>query len=340
MIPAIFGLSGRVLTEDERRFFSDVQPAGFILFARNVDAPRQVQDLVESLRACVGWRCPVLVDQEGGRVQRLRPPHWRAYPPVGRYAQAAAQGRDNAARAVHLHARLIADDLIRLGVDVNCAPLLDRPVDGADAIIGDRAFGQDIDHIITLARILIDAMAEAGVQAVIKHIPGHGRATVDSHKALPVVDASAETLEAWDLPPFRAFADTAYAMTAHVAYPAWDGDTPATLSRTIVSDIIRSAIGFTGLLMTDDLSMQALGGRMAARSEAALAAGCDLLLHCNGNMAEMQDIAASAGAAPLGMQDRINAASLAPAVLNPGERADLEDEFDALIRDHQEAICG
>jgi beta-N-acetylhexosaminidase len=295
---AVFGCSGLVLTEAERRFFERVDPLGFILFARNVGSPEQVRALVADLRALVGRSdAPVLIDQEGGRVQRLRPPHWRKAPAGAPFAKLAAGNPAGAVAALRLNYRLIGRELADLGIDVDCAPVLDVPVAGADDVIGDRALGAEPVQVAMLGRAVIDGLLDEGVLPVIKHIPGHGRAMVDSHHALPTVTASRADLESQDFPPFRALADAPWAMTAHVVYTAIDADQPATTSAKVIGEVIRGVIGFDGVLVSDDLSMKALGGAFDARARRALEAGCDVVLHCNGNMAEMEAVAA--GIAPL-----------------------------------------
>ena len=289
---AIFGCSGLTLTDAERRFFEAVNPQGFILFARNVESPEQVRALVKSLRETVGRAdAPVLIDQEGGRVQRLKPPHWRKAPPGEPFAKLAARDMAAAKEALRLNYRLIGRELADLGIDVDCAPVLDVPVPGAHDVIGDRAFGHTSDMVAELGRSVIDGLLDEGVLPVIKHIPGHGRSMVDSHMDLPVVEASRKDLEAQDFPPFQALADAPWAMTAHVVYKAIDANAPATTSSRVIGEIIRGIIGFQGVLISDDLSMKALGGRFEDRATASLDAGCDMVLHCNGDMAEMEAIA-------------------------------------------------
>ncbi len=293
----ILGCSGNELTAEERAFFRATDPLGFILFSRNCLYPGQIRRLIASLRDCVGRKdAPILIDQEGGRVARLKPPYWRATPPASRFVDIARRDPVLAHEAVWLNARLIADELYQLSITVDCAPVLDVPQQGADPIIGDRAYGDTPAMVSTLAAIACEGLLDGGILPVIKHIPGHGRATVDSHLALPVVDASREDLEQIDAAPFRALRHMPWAMTAHVIYTAFDADAPATLSSTVIGNVIRRDIGFDGLLISDDLSMRALSGRFAERTKAALAAGCDVVLHCNGEMAEMTDIAGAAGA--------------------------------------------
>ncbi len=286
----IFGCAGETLGAEERRFFADADPLGFILFGRNCREPRQVRDLVSALRDTVGRDdAPVLIDQEGGRVQRLGPLHWRRRDAWRGFGDMAAErGLDRAIEAARVAARDIAGELADLGIDVNCLPLLDVPAPRGHAVIGDRAFSSDPDIVAALGRAVCEGLLSEGVVPVIKHIPGHGRATVDSHLALPAVDAPAEALEA-DFAPFRALRDMPWAMTAHVVYTAFDADAPATASRTVVERAIRGSIGFEGLLVSDDLCMKALTGGFGARARAALDAGCDVVLHCNGDLDEMRE---------------------------------------------------
>jgi beta-N-acetylhexosaminidase len=325
-LAAIFGCAGPVLTAAERDFFRDADPLGFILFQRNVEDPGQVRALVAALRETVGREAPVLIDQEGGRVQRLRPPHWRAAPSAARLA-----ALPEAARAVWLNARLIAADLAALGIDVDCAPVLDVPVPGAHGIIGDRAYGSDPAVIAMLGRVAMRGLEAGGVLPVIKHVPGHGRARVDSHEACPVVDAPAGELESRDLVPFQALADAPFAMTAHVVYRAWDPEAPATLSAPVIEQVIRGLIGFHGTLLSDDLSMKALTGTLGERARRAIAAGCDVALHCNGDLREMSEIAGAIG--PLqGEALACVAASLARRrPPEPADRPTLMAELDSLL---------
>jgi beta-N-acetylhexosaminidase len=289
---AIFGCAGLELAPEERAFFREVRPWGFILFGRNIAGPEQVKRLVEALRETVDDpKAPVLIDQEGGRVARLKPPHWPERPPALRFAQLHESSPEAAREAAYLNARLIAHDLCALGINVDCLPVLDVPVEGADAIIGDRSYGSDPAVIIDLGRAVIEGMIEGGVLPVMKHIPGHGRATADSHLALPRVATSAEELSATDFVTFRSLNNCPLAMTAHVVYEAIDPQRPATTSPKVIRDVIRGEIGFDGLLMSDDLSMKALSGSLDHRAKASLFAGCDVVLHCNGSMAEMREIA-------------------------------------------------
>jgi beta-N-acetylhexosaminidase len=290
----IFGCSGPVLTDEERAFFADVRPWGFILFRRNVDTPDQVRALTADLRASIGNPdAPVLIDQEGGRVQRLGPPHWPKYPPGAAYLR-SANDPSTARELVRLGARLMAHDLKALGITVDCVPVMDVPVPGAHDIIGDRAYAQDPATVTQLGRAAAEGLLAGGVLPVIKHIPGHGRAFADSHKDLPVVHADFDTLDSWDFAPFKAMSDMPMAMTAHVVYDAVDPKRPATTSKKAIR-MIRDHLGFRGLLMTDDLSMQALSGSLTDRAEAALKAGCDVVLHCNGVMDEMKAVMKGVG---------------------------------------------
>ena len=284
----ILGCSGTTLTTEEAAFFRDVRPWGFILFKRNIDTPDAVRALTDALRETVGRAdAPVLIDQEGGRVQRMGPPHWPKYP-SGR--RVGALPLDLA----RLGARLMAHDLAEVGINVDCAPMLDVPVAGSDDIVGDRALGADPEAVTATGRAVAEGLLAGGVLPVIKHMPGHGRATCDSHLDLPVVEADRAHLAGSDFRPFRALADLPLGMSAHVVFTAIDPERPATLSPTVIREIVRGAIGFDGLLMTDDLSMHALQGPFRARAEAAFAAGIDVVLHCNGRMDEMRPVAEAA----------------------------------------------
>jgi beta-N-acetylhexosaminidase len=288
----ILGCAGLELEASERRFFRDLDPFGFILFARNIDNPDQVRSLVADLRDSVGrGDAPVLIDQEGGRVARLRPPHWKARPPARVFGAMHERDPDLAKRAIRLNYALIGMELATLGIDVDCAPVLDVPVPGAHDIIGDRACHETAEVIASLGAEVCEGLGQAGVMPVVKHIPGHGRALADSHLDLPRVDASAEDLAASDFLPFQKLSGAPWGMTAHIVYRALDADHPATLSPAVVGEHIRGRIGFDGLLLTDDLSMKALSGSFSDRASASLSAGCDVVLHCNGDMGEMQAVA-------------------------------------------------
>ena len=307
-LACILGCQGLSLTAEERAFFRSAGPWGFILFRRNVETPAQVRALVEQLRACVDRPdAPVLVDQEGGRVQRLGPPHWRRYPPGRAYAEAAGPDPLRQRELVRLGARLLAHDLTALGINVDCLPVLDVPQAGAHDVIGDRAYGAAVSTVAQLGRAAAEGLIAGGVLPVIKHMPGHGRSGADSHLHLPVVTASYADLEAQDFAPFKVLSDMPMAMTAHVVYVAIDPRHPATTSRKVMTQVVRGAIGFDGLVMSDDLSMKALAGDFTQRTRAALAAGCDVVLHCNGDMAEMTAVVS--GARPLAGKARARAAA-------------------------------
>jgi beta-N-acetylhexosaminidase len=292
----IAGCAGPALSTDEHAFFRDAQPFGFILFARNCESPEQITALVDDLRDSVGRAdAPVLIDQEGGRVQRLRPPHWRSYPSGAHYGSLYGKDSDAALRATYLVTRLMAADLHQLGITVDCVPVLDVRQHDAHEVIGNRAYGTETGPIVAIGRVVAQAMIDGGVLPVIKHVPGHGRAHADSHKSLPVVDTSAEVLRSCDFVPFIELCDLPMAMTAHVVYADLDAQAPATQS-SIMVDLIREEIGFKGLLLTDDIGMGALSGSMAERAELSLKAGCDMVLHCNGDLVEMIDIATIAPA--------------------------------------------
>jgi beta-N-acetylhexosaminidase len=299
-LAVIFGCSGTALSSEEQSFFADSDPLGFILFQRNCENPEQVRALVASLRETVHRPdAPILIDQEGGRVQRLKPPHWRDVPAAARFADLFDVDSLRALEAVHLNSRLIAHELSELGISINCAPVLDLPQPGADLIIGDRAYGSDPAKIATLATAACKGFLAGCVLPVVKHIPGHGRANVDSHKALPFVDVDMDTMVASDFAPFKDLSAMPWAMTAHVLYKEMDKDKPATMSTKVIN-MIRNDIGFDGVLLSDDLSMQALDGSLKYRAAGALAAGCDVVLHCNGDMVEMLQVAS--GGVPLSNQ--------------------------------------
>ena len=283
----ILGCAGRTLSAEEIAFFREVRPWGFILFKRNIGTPDEVRALTGALRETIGRAdAPVLIDQEGGRVQRMGPPHWPSYPP----GRAFGRLDGSAATVARLGARLMAHDLTSVGINVDCAPVLDVPVAGAHDVIGDRAYGDRAEAVAAIGRAVAEGLMAGGVLPVMKHIPGHGRAACDSHKGLPVVEASRESLEANDFAPFRALADLPMAMSAHVVYASIDPLRPATQSRRMIEEVIRASIGFDGLLMSDDLSMHALTGSFRERAQAAFSAGIDIALHCNGDIAEMRGV--------------------------------------------------
>ncbi|MFZ5691582.1 MAG: beta-N-acetylhexosaminidase [Pseudomonadota bacterium] len=290
----ITGMAGTTISEDEAGFFRDARPWGLILFKRNIDNPAQVKAITQHFREILGWNAPVLIDQEGGRVQRMGPPHWPVYPAGAAYAALYRSDRASGLEAARLGGRLLAEDLFAVGIDVDCVPVADVPVPGADRVIGDRAFGDTPEQVAALAGAQAEGLMTAGVLPVVKHLPGHGRATADSHLKLPVVETDRATLEKTDFAAFRPLSRLPLGMTAHVVFSAIDAVQPATTSAIMIRDVIRGSIGFEGLLMSDDVSMGALSGSLSGRSHAALAAGCDLVLHCNGNLDEMQAVAAAA----------------------------------------------
>jgi beta-N-acetylhexosaminidase len=295
-IAAILGCSGPALTAAEAEFFHAADPLGFVLFQRNCQTPEQVRRLVQDLRATINRSdAPVLIDQEGGRVARLRPPAWRRTPAAGRFGTLAGQDPEVAVEAIKINAQLMGRELADLGITVDCAPVLDLQIPGAHSVVGDRGFGADPELVARLGRAVCDGLLSTGITPVIKHLPGHGRALVDSHLELPRVDAGLDELRRTDFVPFKRLADMPWAITAHVVFAAIDPDRPATTSPTVIADIIRGEIGFDGVLVSDDLSMEALKGGIGSRAERALAAGCDLALHCNGKIDEMREVAAAAG---------------------------------------------
>ena len=288
----IFGCAGTELTASERNLYREADPLGFILFARNINTPEQVRCLTDDLRASVGRQdAIIMIDQEGGRVQRLRPPHWAQYPAMQIIGKRAAADPDGAAACVKSIYRLIAEDLSLLGINMNCAPVLDLPAPDGHEIIGDRAFSRDPELIALLGQACYNGLIAGGVIPVVKHMPGHGRSTADSHLLLPHVETERVVLEATDFEPFRALRSATAGMTAHIIYDDLDPNYPASLSRTIVSDIIRGYIGFHGLLFSDDVCMKALKGPIATRVTSVLHAGCDLALHCDANFDDMMAIA-------------------------------------------------
>ncbi len=325
----ITGCEGEVLSEYEIAFFRESRPFGLILFERNCRDPQQLRRLTDAFRQCVGRAdAPVLIDQEGGRVMRLKPPHWCQYPPAAVIGSLYRKNPKKALEMARIFGRLLASELVPLGINVNCLPLLDVPVKGADGIIGKRAFSDDPGRVAAMGRALLGGLMQAGCLPVIKHIPGHGRAGCDSHAALPAVTASREELRDNDFVPFKALSDCIFAMSAHVLYTSFDAKNAATVSKTIIRDVIRGEIGFSGLLMSDDLSMKALQGSMKERSRAMFDAGCDLALHCNGELDEMRQVAAIApelGESALALY--------AGALASCGSRAESDDpaRYQALV---------
>ncbi|MEM1132806.1 MAG: beta-N-acetylhexosaminidase [Pseudomonadota bacterium] len=289
MKPVIFGMSGLELTVDERAFFKDANPAGYIIFGRNIESREQLRALTDDLRALQGDdRLMIMIDQEGGRVQRMKPPLWPAYPASGSFAALYQTAPISALEAARVNAMALALDLAEVGITVDCAPMIDVRQPGSnDAVIGDRAFGNDPMMVAAMGRATLDGLRDGGVLGIVKHMPGHGRALVDSHHDLPVVPDDAETLAETDLTPFVALNDALMGMTGHIVFPAWDKDRPATLSPVIIEQIIRGQIGFDGLLFSDDLDMKALSGTVPDRAVACVEAGCDIALNCWGVMEHM-----------------------------------------------------
>ncbi|MDO6589654.1 beta-N-acetylhexosaminidase [Loktanella sp. D2R18] len=326
MNATIFGPEGLEITAWERDFFRDVQPFGFIVFARNIDNPTQLRRLTADLRDAVGRDAPILIDQEGGRVQRMRSPHWREFLPA---LDQMDRARDPL-RAHWIRNHLIADDLRSVGIDVNCAPLADIAEDATHPFLQNRLYGRDVDTVVAAARACADAHLAGGVLPVLKHIPGHGRAAVDSHLKLPTVTADLADLHAKDFAPFKALADLPMGMSAHIVFTAIDPDGPATTSPAMI-DVIRTEIGFDGLLMTDDISMEALSGTVADRAQAAITAGCDLVLHCNGDKDEMQMVAETSGMMTDAAQKRGQNALLQRKSAEIVDIAALEAELETLL---------
>jgi beta-N-acetylhexosaminidase len=328
----ITGVSGPELSAAEREFIRSERPWGFILFKRNIETPAQVIRLVHELRTTIDdSEAPVLIDQEGGRVQRFGPPHWPAYPAGAVFGALYDIDRALGLSAARLSARLIAADLTELGVSVDCLPLADVPVAGADAVIGDRAYGTEPHKVAAIARAVTEGLEQGGILPVLKHIPGHGRATADTHFRLPTVDTAQIELEQTDFAAFKPLADLPMAMTAHVVFSALDPAQPATTSATIITQVIRGVIGFQGLLMSDDVSMNALAGSIAERTRAIFNAGCDMALHCNGKLDEMREVAVETpelSGKPLERAQRALASRRAPQAF---DRLAARAELDALI---------
>jgi beta-N-acetylhexosaminidase len=328
----ITGVSGPELSAAEREFIRSERPWGFILFKRNIETPEQVTRLVQQLRGAIdGPDAPVLIDQEGGRVQRLGPPHWPAYPPGAIFGVLYDIDPVLGLNAARLSARLIAADLTNLGVTVDCLPLADVPVAGADAVIGNRAYGTEPAKVAAIARAVTQGLEQGGILPVLKHIPGHGRATADTHFRLPEVDTSKAELERTDFAAFRPLADLPMAMTAHVVFSGLDPVQPATTSATIIEQVIRGLIGFQGLLMSDDVSMNALAGSIAERTRAIFTAGCDMVLHCNGKLDEMREVAAETPELSGKALERARRALASRGVPQPFDRLAARVELDVLI---------
>ena len=329
-LSCIIGLSGKRLKKAESVFLRDVNPWGVILFARNVKDPDQLRRLTSDIREATGRDTLIFVDQEGGRVQRLRAPHWRTYPSGDDYAAIYHRDEEKGLRACYLGHRLIADDLRAVGITANCAPVLDLPQPGADPIISDRALGNSVGDIVDMAHAAMAGLMSGGVAPVIKHIPGHGRATVDSHKALPKIDADRDTLEHSDFLPFRKLSDAPMAMTAHAVY-THNSRTAVTISRRSLTELIRAAIGYDGLLMTDDLDMKALRGGLTRKAERALNAGCDIVLQCSGALADSVKVAKGSQFLAGRAYRRAMVAEACAEHVTEFDRRDAENEFDMLF---------
>jgi len=331
MTPVIFGLAGTTLSADERAFFRECDPAGYIFFGRNVESREQLRALTDDLRALHGREHLLIsIDQEGGRVQRMKAPHWQAFPPGEAFAKLWDIAPASAIAAARANAQALALDLAEVGITVSYLPLLDVRQPGAHDVIGDRALGAAPMQVAALGRAVLEGLARGGVTGCVKHIPGHGRALADSHKELPTVTASEAEL-AVDLEPFAAMRDAPIGMTAHVRYTAWDDANPATLSAHVIQQIIREKIGFSGLLLTDDIDMNALPGTVPERSERAVAAGCDVVLNCWAKMDDMAEIVRRVPAMSEAATARLERALRYPGTGGGGERAALLATRDALL---------
>lgn len=329
-LSCILGLSGKRLKRSESVFLRDANPWGVILFGRNVDTPEQLRKLTGDIRDAMGRNTLIFVDQEGGRVQRMKAPHWRAFPSGETYAKLYQQDKVAGRRACYLGHRLIADDLRAVGITADCAPVLDLPQPDADPIISDRALGTSVADIVDMAHAAMAGLLAGGVAPVVKHIPGHGRATVDSHKALPKIHTDRETLEATDFLPFRHLNDAPMAMTAHAVY-THNSRSAITISRKSLLELIRASIGFDGLLMSDDLDMKALSGDLTRKTERALTAGCDIALQCSGHLADSVKVAKGAKTLSGHAHRRAMIADFCADTITPFDRQAAEAEFDALL---------
>ncbi len=328
ILATVFGCEGPKLSSDEVSFFRDLNPAGFILFARNVESPEQLKRLTGDLRASVGRDAVIMVDQEGGRVQRLRAPHWREWlPPLDQVARSAAGGME---RGLWLRYRMIADELRAVGIDADCAPTLDIAGEQTHPFLKNRCFGHNAETVARAGRAAAEGLLAGGVLPVMKHMPGHGRTVVDSHHDLPVAAAAAEELASTDFAPFRALNDLPMGMTAHIVVPAYDAEFPSTQSARMIR-VIRDQIGFQGLLLTDDLTMEALAGDLTDRTARSMGAGCDVALHCNGTRAEMELVAAAAGPLTDVAAQRLDRALAMRRTPDPIDAAALMAELEALI---------
>ena len=331
MTPAIFGLSGTTLSAAERAFFREADPLGYIVFGRNVESREQLRALTDDLRSIHGRdQLLVTIDQEGGRVQRMKPPVWPAYPAGAVFDRLYDLAPASAIEAARVNAQALAMDLAAVGITCTHAPVLDVRQDGAHDVIGDRALGHEPLRVAALGRAILDGLARAGVQGTIKHLPGHGRTMCDTHKAMPTVTASAAELES-DLAPFKALNHAAIGMTGHLLFTAWDADNPATQSKIVVEQVIRGLIGFDGLLLTDDLDMEALNGTVPERAERAIAAGCDVALNCWARMDDMTGICARLPALGAAGQTRLDRALAGMGDAQQADQAELLAKRDALL---------
>lgn len=331
MTPAIFGLAGLTLSADERAFFRDADPVGYILFGRNIETRAQVRALTDDLRTIHGRdRLIVAIDQEGGRVARMKPPEWLAFPSGEAFDRLYDVAPATAIEAARVNAQALAIDLAEVGISVDHYPSLDVRQPGAHDVIGDRAFGSEPMRVAALGRAVLDGLARGGVLGTIKHMPGHGRALADSHKEMPTVEASDAELES-DLAPFQALAEYPLGMTGHICFTAWDADNPATQSRYVVEEVIRKRIGFGGLLLTDDLDMQALVGSVPERAERAIKAGCDVALNCWAKMDDMVGIAERLPAMTTATRARLDRALAAMGDPSSASQSDLIAKRDALL---------
>ncbi len=327
----ILGCSGLSLTSEETAFYKAERPWGFILFGRNISERQQIADLVAEMRESVGWHAPVLIDQEGGRVQRIRPPILPHYPSGQTLGDIYRRDREQGLRATWLMSRLHAFDLLKFGINVDCLPVLDVPVEGSSSVIGNRAYGGDPKTVADMGRAAAEGLKAGGVLPVMKHMPGHGRGRADSHHELPVVTASRDELEAHDFPPFIAMKDELAAMTCHVVFTAIDPDNPATTSRNVIDGVIRERIGFGGLLLSDDTSMNALAGTIGERAANIIAGGCDIVLHCNGHMDEMQQVVANTPVLAGASLERANAVLAGFPDADQADEAAIRAEFDGMF---------
>ncbi len=328
----ILGAAGTNLTPEEKSFYNNERPWAFILFARNIEEPHQIEDLCAEMRDCVGNpNALVFIDQEGGRVQRLRPPIAANYPDGATIGSIYCKDRDAGLRAAWSMSRLHAFDLLKLGITADCLPVLDIPVEGSSNVIGNRAYGDEPSMVAEIGRAAAQGLISGGVLPVMKHIPGHGRAFADSHLELPVVDAPLEDLRQSDFLPFKAMNDCPMAMTAHIVYRAIDAENPATTSAKMISEVIRGEIGFEGLLMSDDVSMKALSGDFASRTDAIFSAGCDVVLHCNGVMDEMRAVASATPALHGVAAERAERAMSSRTAQDETKEAAIRLEFEAMV---------